>query len=161
MVSLLVFDEVGGDIGSGTLILPEAVPAYTSFEVPVTYTSTAPAASFALTFSTAGPGGHATLGTRMLVDDVALTLATGVEEQDANGAGLTLYPNPASDRFTITSADQAPILSARVLDVAGQEQHIVRQADGTFSCGHLAAGAYVVSVRTANGETRRPLVVQH
>lgn len=159
--AITVYDDALNEIGAGVLALSEAAPTYTAFHLPVTYTSAVPAAFFSLSFATTRPGGQMTLGTRLLVDDVALVQAVGVDEVTGGDPGLRLYPNPAQERVTLRMAEGERILALRLLDVAGQELPVVRQADGTMACDHLADGLYVVAVRTSDGDHRARLVVRH
>lgn len=159
--AITVYDAAMNEIGAGVLALSEAVPTYTAFHLPVTYTSAVPAAFFSLSFATTRPGGQMTLGTRLLVDDVALVQAVGVEEVPVGDPSLHLSPNPAQERVTLRTAENERVLAFRLLDVAGHELPVVRQADGTIACDHLADGLYVIAARTASGEHRARLVVRH
>lgn len=95
-----------------------------------------------------------TLGTRLLVDDVTLVQAVGVEEVPVGDPSLHLSSNPAQEGITLRTAENERVLAFRLLDVAGHELPVVRQADGTIACDHLADGLYMVAARTASGEHR-------
>jgi hypothetical protein len=89
---------------------------------------------------------------------------TGVEEKPASATGMTVYPNPATDRFALrVEGDVDAGAMVQCLDATGrtviQERYVV---DGTFSTEALAPGLYVVRLtgRTGNALAQGRLVVQ-
>lgn len=156
--NVVVYDEATEPIGQGEWSITGPVSVWTAFELPITYTSTEPAAFYSLSFATAAPGAPSTIGTRLLIDDVAMPQATGIAER-AEGPAVVLYPNPAHDRFRVQA--DGTVQNIRIADIAGHEQAVTRQADGTVDCATLADGVYVVRTLTAQGESRRTLLVQH
>jgi len=84
----------------------------------------------------------------------------GIDEASAIAQGVELYPNPASDRFTVTSAE-AIIQRYEIYDINGR---LVRTANVngrqvTIERQGLTAGAYHVSLRFAEGAVTRKLML--
>ena len=84
----------------------------------------------------------------------------GIDEASAIAQGVELYPNPASDRFTVTSAE-AIIQRYEIYDINGR---LVRTANVngrqvTIERQGLIAGAYHVSLRFAEGAVTRKLML--
>jgi len=77
----------------------------------------------------------------------------GIDERDPRG-NLTIYPNPASNWFTLTSADaEVSGSNVEVMDATGklvlEIQNFQRQAIQTDS---FEAGVYLVKVTTSEGK---------
>ncbi|MDR2963311.1 MAG: thiol protease/hemagglutinin PrtT [Bacteroidales bacterium] len=65
---------------------------------------------------------------------------------------VSIYPNPASDRLTITSTDE--IRSVHIVDIAGKQQTIsyANLNDGVeINISSLSNGAYILRYETAQG----------
>lgn len=157
LVTATVLNDLGDEIGTGSLTIQGTVVAYTAFDMPITYTSADPGMWLQLTFANAHSSGHASLGTRFLIDDVSVSTLQGVEEQAALPE-LTLFPNPAHGSFTLRTG--AAITGLAAVDMNGREQGLERGRDGTVDCTGLAAGSYVLRAITPQGELRRVLVVR-
>lgn len=81
--------------------------------------------------------------------------ATNIEHH-----GILVFPNPASEKFTVTSQGQATV---DVLDITGT---IVSSTNLNNSSQHInvttwAAGMYVLEVTTSSGTTQKKIVIQH
>ena len=81
--------------------------------------------------------------------------ATYVGIQDADQeTQISLYPNPATDRFTITS--QSPINAVQLFDMQGK---LIKQTkcnnrnEQTISVENLRSGLYIVAISTAKGQS--------
>ncbi|MBK8581970.1 MAG: T9SS type A sorting domain-containing protein [Flavobacteriales bacterium] len=153
-----VINEFQEEIGSGSLRFGGNVDTYTAFAVPINYSSTDSAAVINIRFSTIVPGGHAHLGTRMLLDDVEVNyMETGITE--VGTSALTISPNPAVDQVRITGLGTAPHATALVFSTTG---HLVRMAtmvNGTIALDGLPSGAYLLQVDQAGQRYRAPLVI--
>ncbi|MCC5924147.1 MAG: carboxylesterase family protein [Crocinitomicaceae bacterium] len=74
---------------------------------------------------------------------------------------VNLYPNPASNVFTIDA--NAPILDYTIYSLGGQ---LVTSADGNFKetikvdCSHYPNGMYLVQVRTERGLLQKKLIIE-
>lgn len=84
----------------------------------------------------------------------------GMDENDALAAGVNVYPNPASDRFTVSS-EAALIERLEVYDINGR---LVRSTNvnawqAVIERQGLIAGAYHVTLRFADGAVTRKLML--
>ena len=84
----------------------------------------------------------------------------GVEENSSIAAGVDVYPNPASDRFTVSSGN-ATIQRFDIFDMNGR---LVRTASvnakqAVIAREGLRAGAYMVQLRFAEGTVVRKLML--
>jgi hypothetical protein len=84
----------------------------------------------------------------------------GLDENDALAAGVEVYPNPASDRFTVSS-EAALIERLEIYDINGR---LVRSTNvnawqAVVERQGLIAGAYHVTLRFADGTVTRKLML--
>jgi hypothetical protein len=84
----------------------------------------------------------------------------GIDEASAIAQGVEVYPNPASDRFTVTSAE-AIIQRYEIYDINGRLVHTasVNGRQVTIERMGLTAGAYHVTLRFAEGAVTRKLML--
>ncbi|MBL7982423.1 MAG: T9SS type A sorting domain-containing protein [Flavobacteriales bacterium] len=84
----------------------------------------------------------------------------GIDEASAIAQGVELYPNPASDRFTVTSAE-AIIQRYEIYDINGRLVHTasVNGRQANIERMGLTAGAYHVTLRFAEGTVTRKLML--
>ena len=159
-VTLNVLDEAQNPIGSGALAIGGTIAEYTAFEVPVTYTSQDPIGFVQLTFANGTSTGSITLGTRMLIDDVALVFAPeGIAGRAGIDGSITLYPVPAADRCTVRTADGSAVLGVQVFSAEGRLLSDQAPVSGTFDTSGLPVGMHIVAVRTRSGIARTRLLV--
>lgn len=84
----------------------------------------------------------------------------GIDEQPS--AGLTVRPNPAHEIIAVQASDGSAILHLRVLDVNGR---VIRNtatngaASLTIPVADLDRGCYILSFRTASGESHQRIVL--
>lgn len=162
MAEITVLDGAGFEIGHGTRMIVSSTNGYEAFEVPVTYETTDAAAFMQVRFATAAPDAPATLGTRFLIDDVAVTMdASGVHGRDRLDAQLHLAPNPAHDLLRFTFDGTSPVLALDLLDASGRRQTLSPVANSTVDVSSVAAGVYTLQARTAQGIAQQRFVVRH
>ena len=76
-----------------------------------------------------------------LVDNIEVTEKTGVDENE--GSGLTVYPNPASDRFHIEGLEADS--EVQIYNALGELVKTVKaEANGEIDIIELAKGLYLV-----------------
>jgi len=87
-----------------------------------------------------------------------MMMGTGIA--DFNAAGISLFPNPASDLIQIRASEQIQSLS--MLNVLGQEKLSVRPGSeqAIISLEDLASGTYLVLLRTETGIFQTKFVKQ-
>lgn len=159
-VTVTVLDEGENTIGTGQLVFGGAIVQYTAFEVPITYATQDPPAFMRLTFANATDYGTASLGTRLLIDDVAAAFSPeGVNETARPTSALSLFPVPASDQCTVRTADGSPVLAVQVLGADGRVIASPTIDRGRFGTSFLPAGGYVIAARTQAGTAHARLLV--
>ena len=74
---------------------------------------------------------------------------------------IRLYPNPATDRITIESAEDLPIDGVAITNLAGQflGVRIVDATHADINVRDLPAGTYIAHINTRAGNTERKFVV--
>jgi hypothetical protein len=75
--------------------------------------------------------------------------ATSIAEVDVNASGITVYPNPATDKITVTLPENVSNAVFTLYDMQGKAliQQSINNQD-VVSVSDLVAGIYIYSVRT-------------
>lgn len=156
-------------IGAALWKTPTQTSVYTSHSLPITYNSALSGVtpdSMAIVFSSTRLFKSDTTfctncgkaGSTLYVDDLAFVGTNGIDENPSSN-GVTLYPNPASDRVTIT-VDGSHAVSARVYDATGRavavsteltQTSVLNRRTGTITTSSLASGLYSYSVIDKSG----------
>jgi hypothetical protein len=93
--------------------------------------------------------------------DSTTSLHAGVAEIK-EGNEITIYPNPTSSIFTITSSDK--IKEVRVYDILGNlirnYESGIRNKEATIDISSYANGMYFVEIKTEKGVVRKKVVKQ-
>ena len=122
------------------------------------------------------PNAYDAAGARLVIDTImahfiprafiGLDLETLVSTNDLldnSAIGLELFPNPASDGFTVRTAEGHAIRAYRVFDFSGR---VVRQRDGVnlntafIERGELPRGTYVVQLQMDQGIAARKVIIE-
>ena len=79
---------------------------------------------------------------------------------DFNSITLSVYPNPATDFFTVTS--EKNINNINIFNLSGQKvfTQTVNNTTETFSTNNLSTGLYLVEITTENGTAIQKLVIK-
>jgi hypothetical protein len=86
----------------------------------------------------------------------------GIAEQDLNNL-ITLYPNPASDIVNLNVSSGISIEKIRVLNLAGQEVYVLKNANSptlSIDLNPLVIGVYIVEIQSDKGIIRKRLIKQ-
>jgi D-alanyl-D-alanine carboxypeptidase len=94
-----------------------------------------------------------------------LNSALGLEENNnASTAHFNVYPNPVSQHLTILNSDYADIRYVEITDMAGKtvtaESGFGNQSQFQLDLSALPAGAYMLSIETAEGEFHQSVFKQ-
>ena len=107
-----------------------------------------------------------TVCTSALVPVTAEVVITGINNV-VNNENIQLFPNPASDKITITSGKSINSnVNVNIVDVAGRVAQTVSynnmtaHAQQTIDISKLAKGVYFVTIKTSNSEITEKLVVR-
>ena len=160
-VSLYTWDTAMGArriTGSATFTSSTSDSAYARFSVPVTDSGTSTPDSAIIIIAAANPHGKAHLGTQLLVDDLAFTMATTAVPRIAQKTeGITVFPNPFGDRINI-DAHGKEVKNMILLSMTGQT--LATTTDTTIDTTLLPAGTYFVVVEDVDGGTYTDEVVK-
>jgi hypothetical protein len=125
-VSVVVTATSGGvdsvAIGAARRIYTSDITSFTYFTLPIYYPTADPSDTVYIDV-TAGRMGTPIYGTEIIVDELSLTPALGIGENDpySNVVGQN-YPNPATDvTFIPLNLKSADNISAKVFDMTGRE----------------------------------------
>ena len=93
-------------------------------------------------------------------------VVTGISNV-SNNENIQLFPNPASDKITISSGKSIESnVFVNIIDVAGRVaqtasfNHLTANAQQSIDISKLAKGVYFVKINSANSEMIEKLVVR-
>ena len=101
-------------------------------------------------------------GNNLLIDNVNISLDQGVGINEQKAPEISLYPNPASDSFTLISEGIEDAKTLDIFDVFGRKISEYKiKSSNRFDISSLAKGIYLVRVNWKEGMTSAlPLVIQ-
>ncbi len=79
------------------------------------------------------------------------TWPVGIEQLDANGLNLTLYPNPATDILHYQTGQT--IETAKIFDLMGKEIITLNNPGGIIDISQLNPGVYIALFETGNKQS--------
>jgi hypothetical protein len=88
--------------------------------------------------------------------------STAIHQAPEGHTGISVYPNPATDRLTVTLPDGGGVSEIQVLDMLGRVRiTATAQAGGqiSLSVGDLPAGNYIVRVSSNGGISRSAVTI--
>jgi hypothetical protein len=93
---------------------------------------------------------------------VYYSLPTGIYSQTRSTGELTLYPNPATNEFTISNA-RFPILKVELYNVLGERifsqlQTSNLKAQASIDISQLSSGIYFVVIDTGKEKIKRKFI---
>lgn len=138
-------------VGGGTLYI-NASANYTEIMVPITYkdATIVPDKMIISFLSSDLSGENGTTpqdGSTMYVDDISLSMATGVKELFTQSALSNVYPNPASSVLNL-SATNANELSVRIFNATGAFMENATFKNNTqVSLQNFASGIYFYEIK--------------
>ena len=147
----------GNSIGTGGFTTATAAGSYTQFSIPITYNAGTPnpdSCTIGITILAPPAGGNPHPGTTYLVDDLALTLTSGVNDQRVLPAAFALhqnYPNPFNPstviEYVVPSAERVTLSVYNILGekIATLVNGVVSPGIHTarFDASQLPSGTYI------------------
>lgn len=95
---------------------------------------------------TATSGTH---GNSLFIDEINVNSYTKLAvEENSKEVSFEIFPNPATNNFTIVTPTNVKNLSVSVKDLTGKE--VIRTTESTIDCSSLNNGLYIVQIE-ANG----------
>lgn len=158
--SLELFDSMMTNVGSAYIVVGGMVPVYTYFSAPVNYaiSPNPQIPAFAcIKFSNCIPGGQASFGTRLLIDDV--TFGTTASINESADAEFSLYPNPATDVLNVNAKMER--FHIYIYNASGQVIQILpgRAPSFQFPLHDLPPGIYTAEVSDGSTAARKKFIV--
>ena len=140
--------------------------SWSSFQMPLTYTSTANPDSMMMIMSASGatPASNSYLYVDTLAFSGSVAGATGITSPSEGQTVMEVYPNPSSTTMTLLFNIQQNItVDIQIVDLTGRiitaiEKHNLIDSMYTINTSDFAKGAYFVKVE-ANGSTLTKKIV--
>jgi hypothetical protein len=104
-----------------------------------------------------GNDGGGTDSGHVRVYDLNAVLSTASLEFDESM--LTIYPNPASDEFTIQNSESISVKQVAIYDLSGKRVKS-RFGNGVISTVSIESGVYYVRITTEHGNITKKLIIQ-
>jgi hypothetical protein len=89
--------------------------------------------------------------------------ATGIENSVENNNKFSIYPNPASELFTLNiGSANNEYLSLSIYNMAGSlvKSEILKQNQQQINISDLSCGTYMVEIRSEEGSAKQKLIIQ-
>jgi len=160
----------GVEITQGGFQSPVSVPDWTSFNLPVSNLDYTDADSarilIAAFYSNNKNKGLSPLGNSVLyVDNLSFDslITTSINELSAKNNLIDLYPNPASDYFTVKIINTVnEELSLKICTLTGTlvKSEMMKTNQQKINIGSLATGLYMVMVKSKNLTEIQKLIIQ-
>ncbi len=86
----------------------------------------------------------------------------GVKESKLLSSKVSIYPNPATNKFTVSGIGNYPA-EISLFDITGRvvKSEKVRSEKEEISVSHLPTGIYLYQIKTPEGKTHRGKLVKH
>jgi hypothetical protein len=144
-----LYDSFGYIIGEATFLMIGTTPNYTFASVPVVYNTPGLVAYYDLNYTTAyfNPQGtfQASLGTRLLIDDVSFENPAGIEKQEVQNL-FRVFPNPSQEKLYVV-LNVASEFSVEVFNSAGQKVVETRE-ESILDISGWKRGVYFIQVNS-------------
>lgn len=138
-------------LAGGGMIFTSNMASYTNVTVPISWTTVAAPDSIQLLFATSLKS-TAPVGTMFYVDDVNMTVASGIQSLNADGTFSEVYPNPATTSITFATSDENAKY-AKVFDLTGRAVATI-ELTGKITKADISSyenGMYIYVITDANG----------
>jgi hypothetical protein len=86
--------------------------------------------------------------------------STGIKDQSANNISISLYPNPASDKVSISIANATGETNLRITDISGKVvmSRSIRSSDSTIDVRDLKYGVYLFQFQNYQGTITKKVI---
>ncbi|MDP1726807.1 MAG: T9SS type A sorting domain-containing protein [Bacteroidota bacterium] len=125
---------------------------WTSFTLPLTYTSADSAMMYMMAFYPSSPTGVPNGNSVLYVDNLSFdNLISSVSEPGSENTIFNLYPNPSSDKITIANTENSEETYIRILNIQGRQMmhsQFQNQNNLELDISALPMGIYFIEVNT-------------
>lgn len=162
---LTLWDSDGNSIGEALAVFSTNQSVYQYKAVPVKYSSTDAVAYYSLNFSTfysKSSTRKPNLGTRLWIDDVALSATANVLTNYKNKFKIRVFPNPAKSMLSI----QSEIVAEKQFYIYGTLGQVIQlgtmsSSENSISIEDLKSGVYMLELVSEKGREAQRFVVDH
>lgn len=108
-------------VGQATYTLSDTISNYTQISEAINYSlpSIPDTIDVKIMAGDVGPGGYSMPGNEFFIDDISFTFPVGISEKGKDKNSVAIFPNPASDKITISSAEK--INTIDIYNVLGEK----------------------------------------
>ena len=140
------------EIGTGMKMVGDSGTTWTSFSIPVSYTSGATPDSVQLLFFASGNTPQ--INSTLFLDDLSYDFASGINETEIRS--LAIYPNPSNGVVTIDNREMSAS-EIQLFSTQGKLERTIALREGmnTLDLADMPKGFYVVRATGHNGASYR------
>ncbi len=155
LVSMSYYDtllQARVPIADGGIVFGGTNAVYQQATVTLNYTASNQPDTILIVFGSSA-GDSARGGSNLKIDDMTVTLISGIEQPFEIVPAITLYPNPATDVINASWDDvKYPQLTARVFDVQGKQvmTAVINSANKSVRVSELSKGLYTLQLYDRN-----------
>lgn len=146
----------GYEIGEATINLGGTVNNYTYVEIPINYFQILPVEYISIAFLNLAPFNQPALGTKFIVDDVAINGNLSVGENDLEN--VQLYPNPANNSFLVSGNFNPDEIT--VTDLSGSKVPF-EIVNGKINTSSWQNGCYFVHFYDDQSLSTKRIIISH
>jgi len=96
------------------------------------------------------------------IDDVLLSICTGIPEQNSGMQAMIIFPNPILEKFTITFPNSISSGTINIRNVLGEkmmEENIINTSQKEIRLNNISPGIYFVNVFDGENHYSRKIIV--
>jgi hypothetical protein len=131
--------------------------------INLTYVSSATPDTLWVLMSSSSLDKNPKSGSILWIDDVSVTLPTGINELMDTEQEIEIFPNPSTGVFSVRSTESNEGQHLEVYNVLGSKVYFTpdnRQMNYTLDLSHYPKGVYYVKLFRGEKSTTRKIVVQ-
>jgi|GEM_PF-873797 len=151
-------------VGFAMYYTSSSIASYSQISVPFNYSlpDTPDTLDIKIMAGNVGPGGVIMPGNEFFVDDLSFTFPVGINETNIDNSSLNIFPNPASDKVTINSADK--INAIEIYNMLGEnvytQTNLSTSASNEIGLSNFQKGIYFVKIYQSEKICTEKIVIQ-
>jgi len=137
-------------VGFALYYTSNSIANYTQISAPFNYSlpDTPDTLDIRLMAGDVGPGGVIMPGNEFFIDDLSFTFTVGINETNANNKNINIYPNPATDKITISSNEK--INTIEIYNMIGENVYTISNpgisASNEIDVSNFKKGIYFAKI---------------